>query len=751
MTAVMLAQVADREFGIGIYSSIVFGEAVGNNGPFSYAVTGSPPGMTYTSSNRTLAGRPSRKGAYTVRFTATDSNSDTGYVEFTITVSGIDSLVLHNYRLQLCLDNTGNFTNEQVVTRSFTGVVAGLRLTRTSQDSVVWEAGDDGAGVDGVGNADVEIEAGLSIGRIEWRSWQSNPLTITRSAGDSVAFDTAARSGGSLSGKSLYLTAPNHQTVELRVSDAVTADEEAGYGPNITDDAISWPWRSMSDGERRTLGFVMDMASSGMVDVRIADSGGSIVVGNSNSNVIDVWDDIVEEFSVERGRDFKLGYSIALASRVSVILRNDHRTYTPYVDDRNLRPEARLQMQIGQTGDWLTLWRGVVDDVKEITDKPGYTLVEFKMLGIISNLVNTRISTSMQLDMEIEDLFEASLEVAELADRWIGDIESTRRIARWWILDEEILDVLGVLERTEYGTFFENREGNLTLQPSDFRDNAARRQNAIVFSDEKTDRMSGSFDIVEASYEIPRWNVVNAVKVRIRKYNTSVEAVLWELEDAIEIEANETISLVVEHGAGVAVWSTPVRGTDYEASTTSTGTADRNNDVTVSIQAGGGDLQISVENTSGTDLYLIKLDLKGRALTEENSYFVEEKDQDSIDEYGLRTNPAPETWHSDYTTARTYAREFLRVLAGPQKRVKIRYNINNHRADSLARLDVSDVVNIHWEGVQQNMFVESVNHYFSRGNRHDMELVCSTTEFYGTTLVFDDPEHGIIGTNTFGR
>ena len=182
-----------------------------------------------------------------------------------------------------------------------------------------------------------------------------------------------------------------------------------------------------------------------------------------------------------------------------------------------------------------------------------------------------------------------------------------------------------------------------------------------------------------------------------------------------------------------------------------TGPYDRNADVEVTTDALGGEIHVDAENTSGTRLYLSLLQLKGRALTDVNSYFIEEKDEDSIADYGLRSNPAPETWYSDYGEARDFAREYLRTLKDPSKRIHVKVNTNNKRAKELFELDVSDVVNINWLGESVNMFVESVENVLLRGGQHDIKFMMSTTENFGTALVFDDADNGILGTNTFGR
>ena len=81
----------------------------------------------------------------------------------------------------------------------------------------------------------------------------------------------------------------------------------------------------------------------------------------------------------------------------------------------------------------------------------------------------------------------------------------------------------------------------------------------------------------------------------------------------------------------------------------------------------------------------------------------------------------------------------------------MRININNPRAKDLATLEISDVINVHWDDINQNMFVEDITHHILRGKHHDMTLLLVNTENYGSSLVFDDSDHGIVGTNTFGR
>ena len=59
----------------------------GGDGTLSYSATGLPDGLLFTESTRTIAGTPTRHGPFTVRYTVTDSDGDSAYVEFTFTVN----------------------------------------------------------------------------------------------------------------------------------------------------------------------------------------------------------------------------------------------------------------------------------------------------------------------------------------------------------------------------------------------------------------------------------------------------------------------------------------------------------------------------------------------------------------------------------------------------------------------------------------------------------------------------------------
>ena len=59
----------------------------GGDGTLSYAATPLPAGLSFDDLTRTIAGTPTGNGPTTVRYTVTDSDGDSAYVDFTITVA----------------------------------------------------------------------------------------------------------------------------------------------------------------------------------------------------------------------------------------------------------------------------------------------------------------------------------------------------------------------------------------------------------------------------------------------------------------------------------------------------------------------------------------------------------------------------------------------------------------------------------------------------------------------------------------
>ena len=66
--------------------------AAGGTGPYNYAATGLPPGLSFNTTTREITGIPTQKGNYTIPVTVTDANGNTITANYTLKV--VDPLVL---------------------------------------------------------------------------------------------------------------------------------------------------------------------------------------------------------------------------------------------------------------------------------------------------------------------------------------------------------------------------------------------------------------------------------------------------------------------------------------------------------------------------------------------------------------------------------------------------------------------------------------------------------------------------------
>ena len=115
-------------------------EGSGGDGSLSYSTSGRPAGLDFTASSRTIAGTPTASGTFTVRYTVTDSDGDSDYVDFTITVdpdlkpaapsvSGFSAKVGTLFSEQLPVGSGG----DGALSYSVTSLPAGLDFNDTSR------------------------------------------------------------------------------------------------------------------------------------------------------------------------------------------------------------------------------------------------------------------------------------------------------------------------------------------------------------------------------------------------------------------------------------------------------------------------------------------------------------------------------------------------------------------------------------------------------------------------------------------
>ena len=78
---------SDRTLTIGVHTSFTLPPASGGNAPYTYVMSGLPPGLSFNTSSRTVSGTPTTLGTWTVTYSVTDSSSASRNTTFTITVT----------------------------------------------------------------------------------------------------------------------------------------------------------------------------------------------------------------------------------------------------------------------------------------------------------------------------------------------------------------------------------------------------------------------------------------------------------------------------------------------------------------------------------------------------------------------------------------------------------------------------------------------------------------------------------------
>ena len=226
----------------------------------------------------------------------------------------------------------------KAVTATFTiSLVASARATRAATGSTILDSSvaaiNPGNAAGGSGTVDLSISSSpaLSIGKLEWKPWQSSPLVITR-AGSTGSFTTQAAASGALNGKSLYLTA-NNETVELPVSDATT-----------TASTIMWGWPDDED-DRRLLGFILDLAVGDHLDIRIDNPGRIGGVDGSHARWTELGSNLVMETGVNVALNQTNDFLRVLSDQLPVEQFTTQENFTVSATIYDVSPEALAFLQ----------------------------------------------------------------------------------------------------------------------------------------------------------------------------------------------------------------------------------------------------------------------------------------------------------------------------------------------------------------------------------------------------------------------
>ena len=453
------------------------------------------------------------------------------------------------------------------------------------------------------------------------------------------------------------------------------------------------------------------------------------------------------------GRDYGSQiYGKALAGKLTAQLTDTTGKYSRFDSTSQLfglalpSRKVRLDMRIGGGG-WEALWGGYLDTINPRPRRGGYARIELQALGILSLLQEREITAiALQSDIATDTALVVLCEDIGIppADR---DFEAgAARMNQWWARSVKSLDSSREVEETEAGYLHETKTGKLGFQNRNYRLIGARRASAATFQEE-----AGASIVPYRSIrsDDPVKDVANIIRVEARQYHVDPEEVLWTLpviEEGgmsvpIQVADGQTEELIASYPndtspndhAGVFSWTDPVAMTDYTANSAADGSGtDLTAMVNVSLAKSATQTVITIENTSGTDAYITKLEIRGEVLTEIEAITVEERDQDSIDTYGPRVYTTPASWLSTPDDARDYAVVILEQLAEPKPKVNVTIDAthSDYTINAVQRLSQSDRITVSAQGVsrlgfQFEAYIEAIKHEIVKASDHRVTYTVS--------------------------
>ena len=284
----------------------------------------------------------------------------------------------------------------------------------------------------------------------------------------------------------------------------------------------------------------------------------------------------------------------------------------------------------------------------------------------------------------------------------------------------------------------EHRDGRLVLEDRNYRLTSSATS-SITLADDGT----GDAATAEITPILRAQDLVNIVRVPVRSFSAGANVVLWSASD-VTIPAGSRIRLRASYpgptapreNVGVSAWTLLAAGTDYTAQT----------DLTVTSEAQGDELLITLVNAGAADAVLPTLQARGAPLIADDVLIIEERDQSSIDEYDDRPFPAPSQWIPNVTEARSYALAILNVHSEPRRRLINSWFASDAPALSLST-DLSDRITVVERDFTIDYFLETIRLRIKRGAAHLVTYTLSPALPFGNTAVFGT---AVFGTHTFG-
>ena len=202
----------------------------------------------------------------------------------------------------------------------------------------------------------------------------------------------------------------------------------------------------------------------------------------------------------------------------------------------------------------------------------------------------------------------------------------------------------------------------------------------------------------------------------------------------------------------------PVKGVDYTAASIGerSSIANRNNDISVTAENSGNASIITVRNLTGANIFITKLQIRGRPILTYDELTVEARDQDDIDIEGEKGFTTKLPFHDDIEFADQVARH-LQIQYGSHRlsvnTVRLRLGSSNDylpRALEFIDREIGDVIGIHdtASGISSNVYLQHIKFLSDRKGAFDVEWQLTSVQPVPYWICEDDI-FGVIGDDNY--
>ena len=229
-------------------------------------------------------------------------------------------------------------------------------------------------------------------------------------------------------------------------------------------------------------------------------------------------------------------------------------------------------------------------------------------------------------------------------------------------------------------------------------------------------------------------NVLNDIIVTVypKEYSASTE-VVYSITNTPGIDAGDTLELLVKYrdpdqeAQSITARSTltPVATTDYTANADSDGGgADMTSDLTVTAVYGAAEIKYTLENTSGTKLYVTKLQARGEGIFFYSTVRLEAEDSTSQGLYGYKVLNLNQKYLDDEAEGQTNADAILAATKDVFQDVdwiEVNANASSENLFACMYLDIGDPIKIPLKNssdaiVSKKFYINGISWSGSNGN-----------------------------------